>query len=633
MRLWLAIALFGCSGTNTTRSDSTVATIATPDGWSAVRTGSRATFTDPENALRVVITASDVVDANSAIAHAWMRAGPAMLAAPSSLDEPPPSRGWDAQATIEYSVREGRSAWAQWRRLGATSYVVLVDGDANAIAKREAQIATLVEGVKPPGLRDEKLAGPTRVTDGKALDEFVDRALRELDVPGAAIAVAVDGNVVYLRTAGVKEKGKAEPITEDTRFLLASLTKPLTTMMQAALVDAKVVRWEQPITELLPTFALGDPEITKQLQLWHMSCACTGMPRQDMEGLFEWKGVSAEARIDVMKTMKPTTKLGETFQYSNPLLAAGGFIAGHAHAPQLPLFQAYASAMQDRVFDPIGMASTTFDFAKVASGDHAMPHALAIDGETRVLPLEIERQVEPIAPAGGAWSTLRDMATYALIELREGQAADGTRVVSIENYRERVRPRIAVGDGSEYALGIDVETYRGQRLLSHDGGSFGFGTRMWVMPDAKVAIVILTNVRNGNAKEQLPFVEAVSRRIVEALFASAKPLAEKQLAYFVKLRHREPYVPSNDRSWIARLVGRYHEPVLGDVEIRATENGAVFDAGEWKSAMDVVVGPDGTARTVMLDPPFAGAGVVVGPGDPPTLIVPDQTTYTFTRVR
>lgn len=633
MTACIAASFLGCGRrSDDPISDVTLTRMVAPDGWTVVRQGTRATFTDPERALRVVIAADHRDDAQLAIADAWLLVNPAMLTVKPESDSPPPEGGWDEQTWIEYTLPVGRSASAQWMRLDRRSYVVLVDGDANAIAKREAQIAALVADISPPGLRPEVLGGPLRAMDRAALDAFVDRALSQLEVPGAAIAVAVEGNVVYQRTAGVRERGKPEPITPDTRFLMASVTKPMTTMMQAALVDANVVRWDQPVIEILPAFALGDAAITKQLLLWHMSCACTGMPRQDMEGLFEWKGVTAEARIEVMRTMKPTTKLGETFQYSNPILAAGGFIAAHAFARHLPLDAAYAVTMDAKVFAPIGMESTTLDFARVAASDHAMPHALAIDGETRVMPLEIERQVEPIAPAGGVWSTAGDMMKYALTELGEGVAPNGSRVVSVENYRERTKIRIKSGEGA-YGLGIDVDTYHGQRVLRHDGGSFGFGTRLWVMPDAKVAIVILTNVRNGNAKEQLPFVEAVSRRIIEELFTQAHPVADKQLAYYVKLRKREPYVMTKDRSWIARLAGRYHEAVLGDVEIRATPTGAELDAGEWKSAIDVAVGADGTEQIVMLDPPFAGPGIIVGAGDPPTLIVPDQTTYTFTRVR
>lgn len=631
MRIGLVFLAVACRGT--APRDAVIEHLQPPEGWSVVRDETRVTLTAPERAVRVVIEASEHADARLAIASAWTSAGPAMLTAPSEIDVPPPEGGWDALATIEYAVGANRSASARWMRLGERGYVVLVDGDAAAVAKRDAQIAAIAGSVKPPGLREEVLEGATRALDSKALDSFVDRAMRELDVPGAAIGVVVDGVVVYSRAAGVRSLERRDPITSDTLFLMASVTKPMTTMMQAALVDAKVLRWDSPISELMPTFALGDPEITRRLQLWHMSCACTGMPRQDMEGLFEWDGVTPEARLAVMRAMKPTTELGETFQYSNPMVSAGGFIAAHAYAPDRSLAGAYEEAMQHEVFEPIGMHSTTTVFGRVVAGEHATPHALAIDGQTRAMPLAIERQVEPIAPAGAVWSNLRDMMLYAQTELGEGLAPNGTRIVSVERHRERLTPRVKIDEHSAYGLGIDVETYRGRRVLRHDGGSFGFGTRMWLMPDAKVAIVILTNVRNGNAKEQLPFAAAVTRCIVEALFASARSRADDQLAYFAKLRTRAPHVANADRAWIARLVGRYREDALGDVEIRETPEGVVFDAGEWRSRIDVAVGADGAQRIVMLDPPFAGPGVIVGPGDPPALIVPDQTPYTFTRVR
>src|SRR5204863_4608096 len=135
----------------------------------------------------------------------------------------------------------------------------------------------------------------------------------------------------------------------------------------------------------------------------------TGMPRQDLEDIFEWNGITPEARIAQMREMKPTTKLGETFQYSNLMVAAGGFAAAHAFAPDRPLAAAYAAAMDAKIFGPIGMTSTTVVLATAASGEHASPHALAIDGTTVEMPITIEGAVEPIAPAGAVWTTLRDM--------------------------------------------------------------------------------------------------------------------------------------------------------------------------------------------------------------------------------
>ena len=428
--------------------------------------------------------------------------------------------------------------------------------------------------------------------------------------------------------SGPDPKELPAPVTVNTRFLIGSITKPMTTLMEAALVDAGVIRWDTPVVSVLPTFALGDPEFTRELRLWHMSCACTGMPREDLVDLFEWKGVTPEMRLAAMRSMKPTTKLGETFQYSNLMVAAGGFIAAHAFAPQRSLADAYAAAMKAKVFDPIGMTSTTLDFAVVAGGDHADPHALAIDGTTRVMPLSIEGGVGPIAPAGGVWTTLRDMERYVATELRNGVAPDGARVVSEANMRERLRARVRLGADGSYALGIEIGTYSGTRLIYHDGGAFGFGTTMFTLPDERLGVIVFTNVRNGGPEEQLPFNAAVIRRSVELAFTAATPLAEKELAHYTMLRRKKkPYTPSRDRRWIAPLVGSYHDPALGDVVIRATAAGADLDAGEWHVAIDRELDSDGTVKLVVLDPPFAGSTWMVGAG--PSLEIPGYPAYRF----
>jgi CubicO group peptidase (beta-lactamase class C family) len=224
------------------------------------------------------------------------------------------------------------------------------------------------------------------------------------------------------------------------------------------------------------------------------------------------------------------------------------------------------------------------------------------------------------------------MERYVQTELANGVAPGGKRVVSAAAMAERARPRVRSDSSWGYGLGLDVGTTSGLRALSHDGGSFGFGTTMFMLPDARVGVVILTNVRNGNAKEQLPFNAALKRRILEALFADARPLAEQQLAYYVKLRQVSPRSPSTDRTWVKPLVGTYRHPALGTVSIRQTETGALLDAGEWSAAVDRIVAADGTASLLVLDPPFAGSSsITIGAGSPPTLVIPGQTTYTLRR--
>ena len=92
---------------------------------------------------------------------------------------------------------------------------------------------------------------------------------------------------MYGRAASAcKSLGSPDPVDADTLFLAASNTKALTTLLLATLVDEGKLRWDQPVTEVYPGFRLGDAATTRQVQVRHLVCACTGLPRQDFEWLF-----------------------------------------------------------------------------------------------------------------------------------------------------------------------------------------------------------------------------------------------------------------------------------------------------------------------------------------------------------
>ncbi len=636
MRVWpLLLLIAACAHVAPAPEDTTLTTASgasfvAPKGWWVTQDGATITLEDPDRALKMTLIETPEPDAMSAIAAAWQRIQPGFSRAPKGeADTPPPTRGWDAVTRVDYAA-EQREVSALARRFGSTTYVALVDGETAAVVRRRAQLDTALGTLTPPGMREESLASARpRAIDAAELDAFIAHALARLEVPGAAVAIIQQNKVVYERAFGVRALGANDPVTPQTLFLLASITKPMTTMMQAALVDAGTFGWDTPVTKLLPSFALADPEVTAKVTLWHMSCACTGMPRQDLEDIFEFAGVTPEMRIASMRSMKPTTGFGETFQYSNLMVTAGGFAAAHAFAPARSLGEAYAAAMIAKVFTPIGMTSTTLDFDAVERAEHATPHALAIDGVPRALPLAIERDVVPIAPAGGVWTNIRDFELYAQTELSGGVAPSGQRVVSEANLAERRKPRVRVDENDHYGLGLDVGDYHGLRTIGHNGGAFGFGTTMFMLPDHGIAILILTNVRNGGGYAQLPFNDAVQRKIVETMFEGAKDLARVKLEYYAKSKARDVaralagLERTPDPAWIARLAGKYENPSLGTVTL--TEKG-VFDAGEWQTAFG-----RRADTLVFLDPPFAGGGPVAGDG---TLTVEyGQIRYVFERAK
>lgn len=652
---WLAVVAFvACSGNERPRlvtptassarrtldADATFktrggATVRVARGW-VVTEGEVLVLEDPEHSSTAWFVEIEEHDATKAIATAWKRVQKDALPI-ASTDVPPPGGGWDSITDVSYATTGTRVIRASARRFGDITYVVLVDSDRSTMSRRGPQLEAAIASLHPAGMVAETLAGRTvRSIDAKALDTFIDGALTRLEVPGAAVAVVKDGAVVYERAFGVRVLGKPAKVTPQTLFMIASVTKTMTTLMEATLVDAKVLEWTTPIASIYPSFALGDAALTEQLLVWHTSCACTGMPRSDLENIFEYGNVSAEQRLAGMKTMKPTTALGETFQYSNLMLTAGGYIAAHALSPKLPLGDAYDIAMKKQVFEPTGMTATTLDFAVALKGEHALPHAPGIDGVVREVPIGMEKNVVPIRPAGGVWTNLRDMERYVMMELAGGIAPGGKRVVSEENLHARWKRR--VGDEADgYGLGISVGTYAGVPEVDHDGGAFGFGSTMFMLPDQRIGIIILTNVRNGSPTEHLPFNTAVKRRVIEELFEGTRPLAATQVEYFAN--GKAAAVPdvsfTFDAERLKRIAGAYTNDMLGTVTLTPTTDGMMFDVGEWKRLVKQQTMTDGALVLIHVDPPFAGAAfTIVEAGAAPTFTLEyAQSTYLFTRHR
>ena len=156
--------------------------------------------------------------------------------------------------------------------------------------------------------------------------------MRELGVPGVGFSLIDAGKVVFEGGLGVRELGKPAKVDRDTLFIAASNTKAMTTLLLARLVDEKKLDWDQPVTQIDPGFKLGDADTTSRVLVKHLICACTGLPRQDLEWIFEFSRATPASSMALLATMQPTSKFGEVFQYSNLMAAAAGEVQGEAAA-------------------------------------------------------------------------------------------------------------------------------------------------------------------------------------------------------------------------------------------------------------------------------------------------------------
>jgi CubicO group peptidase (beta-lactamase class C family) len=404
-------------------------------------------------------------------------------------------------------------------------------------------------------------------------------------------------------------------VDADTLFLIASNTKALTTLLLAEEVDDKKFDWDSPVTKVYPDFKLGDADTTSHVLVRHLICACTGMPRQDLEWILEYKGATPESEMKLLGTMQPTTKFGETFQYSNLMAAAAGFIGGHVAYPTKELGAAYDEAMRTKIFAPLGMTATTFDYKKALAGNHASPHGWDPDGTRKLAAMDINYSIVPARPAGGAWSSAKDLTKYVQMELAKGKLPDGKQLVSESGLLARQKPNVKLSDEATYGMGLMVETKYGITKVHHGGDLIGFHSDMFWFPEIGVGGVIFTNADGGGSMRG-----AFERKLLEVLF-DGKPEADADVAARAKAidaeikKDRERLGIPADPAVVAKLAKRYAGKELGTVDVKAKGKDAVFDFGEWSSTVASRKNDDGTVSMITIDPGKGGFEFVVGEKD------------------
>src|SRR5438477_11170738 len=295
--------------------------------------------------------------------------------------------------------------------------------------------------------------------------------------------------------------------------MATSNTKGMSTRLLATLADEHKLRWDQPVTEIYPAFKLGDAETTKHVLVKNLICACTGLPRQDLEWIFEFKNATPESTLALLGTMQPTSKFGEVFQYSNMMAAAAGYIGTHLVYPNRELGAAYDEAMQQKIFDPLGMKSTTFDYGRALAGNHASPHGDDIDGKPTVASMAINYSIVPARPAGAVWTSAADLIRYVQDELMLGKLPNGKQLVSSENLLMRRAPQVSLGEDSSYGMGLVVDGTHGVPVVSHGGSMAGFRSNLYFLPDSGIGAVLLTNSDNGGM-----LLGPFGRRLLEVVF-------------------------------------------------------------------------------------------------------------------
>ena len=607
-----------------------------PKDWSIRVKGPATILEAPEGDSWIALVDVQGGGPDEALAAAWKTYKPEAKWTLKVSNDLPDRDGWSRRRAYEYQTspneKRGVSALVMY---SGSSWTIVIEDMADAVAeKRGAQDALVFGRLLPKGYTRESFAGKKANSLDEAriaeLGRFIEHGEKVTGVPGVSLALLQGGRVIFADGFGVKELGSTDKPDGDTLFIIASNTKALTTLLLAKLVDEHRMTWQTPVTSLLPSFRLGDAETTRSVLVKNLICACTGMPRQDLEWLFNYGGMTPESSLALLGTMQPTSKFGELFQYSNLMAAAAGYTGAYVLYPKMEFGAAYDRAMQSYVFDPLQMKLTTFDFARALSTNHATAHSPDIDGKPAKALMAVNYAVIPVRPAGGGWSSVRDMSKYVSMELAEGKLPDGKTYISKEPLLERRAPQVYIGKDVSYGMGLIVDTTYGVPVVHHGGDLIGYHSDMIWLPEQNVGAVILTNGDPGWIIRG-----RFRRKLLEVLF-DGRPEADAQLdadakSFYTTLaaEHKLLTIPA-DPSESAKLARHYSNESLGEITVSMSGPSTIFDFGEWKSEVASRKNPDGTISFITIVPGVAGSEFVVGSGPKRNLIIRDaQHEYVY----
>nr|WP_315475690.1 serine hydrolase domain-containing protein [uncultured Undibacterium sp.] len=562
--------------------------LVVPGGWQVQNDGDLLVLDMPEQGGKIALVEVLADDAAQAIAAAWTRFKPDFAQALPKLTALPDENGWSARALANYHTSASSEDFlqVQARRAGVFWNVMLSVGQTASFSKRAVDVSIIKSSLLAPGFEGESLQGrvPHRLDAGRIaqMKNFLADGMVRLHIPGLAFALLDRGKVVYEGGMGVRQLGKPELVDTHTVFMNGSTTKPITTMLVASLVDQGKLSWDQSVTEVYPPFKLLDAATTKRVQIRHLACACTGVPNHQIQLFFGFRQVNPETLIARLANEPLTSPFGEVYQYSNQMVAAAGYVAGHAAYPTLALGPAYDKAMQKLIFDPLGMADTTFDMKRAQRANHAVPHGISADGKTAVTAMDLNYSLEVFRPAGGAWTSIHDMARFMQLEASAGKLPNGKQLIRAEQVLARRIPQVAAALHSYYGMGVGINQKLGITSINHTGTTFGFNSISFLVPESGIGMVAMSNTDQG-----VGLLNLARRRLLELVY-DAKPEAESTLVKLVTQNENDgqeqrALVASADNSLEGQLGTHYAHPIFGKLTVSKIGNSLVFDFGEWKT--------------------------------------------------
>lgn len=350
----------------------------------------------------------------------------------------------------------------------------------------------------------------------EGINSYIQKVQHEWQIPGMAAAFALDGEVVYAKGFGVKEKGGNEPINTSTVFQVGSVSKSFTAAVMASLVEEGKVTWEDTVVNILPDFKMYDPWVTANMQIKDIMTHRSGLLEQAGTYIPNL-GYDRDDIYKMLALMKPVYSFRGGYQYNNITFIIAAKIIEKVTG------KSWEENVQERIFNPVGMTSSSLNKEGfVASKDVAIPHEYYYKDSIRVNALHGDDQalwwLTVVGPAGSVNSCVNDMIKYAEFHRLNG-LVEGKQVISEKEVKYLHKGQIITSQDTNrttlYGHCWYVEQNNKYRLYFHTGTTWGFTALCFYVPQIKLSGVILVNCEAGVSPRY-----AIMRRMIDLVMGA-----------------------------------------------------------------------------------------------------------------
>jgi CubicO group peptidase (beta-lactamase class C family) len=349
--------------------------------------------------------------------------------------------------------------------------------------------------------------------DVKKVDQMIAAAMTEFEVPGLAIAVVSNNQLLFAKGYGVRDITSNQPVTAETLFGIASNTKAFTAAALAMLIDQGKLSWDDKVIRHIPEFQLFDTYASREMTIRDLLSHRSGLGLGAGD-LLIWPDTdkSTAEIIAALRFIKPANSFRAEYAYNNLMFVVAGEVVARVSG------KSWQEFIETELFNPIGMQQTAASYSRISASNQnrAVGH-IPLDNKLHRYPLDY---LEDFRGAGAIASNVAEMSLWLRTQLANGITPDGNRLFSAEQQQQMWQLHIPAPVAADnfrstrqqfagYGLGWSMDDYFGYKRLSHGGGILGMVSQVTLIPEQQLGIVILTN------QQAFPVINAISREILE----------------------------------------------------------------------------------------------------------------------